>query len=385
MNIKSLLLGSAAAMAVVSGASAADAIIAAEPEPVEYVRVCDAFGSGYFYIPGTETCLKIGGLVRMDITYADNSIAKQTSGANSYGTSVRGRVEFRSRTDTEMGTIGTHVRLQGDGGSSTPGTDASAVVDQAYATVGGLVFGYTESVWVSSKNGGDSGFGTHSDNGLAYGYQQHNQLGYNFGSGNWFGAISLQDDGDASSFAPDITGRLGGVWGGITIYGVVGYDQSAENFGAKLGLNTDVGSAGNIIVQGFYANGPTVFGANASAPIVAGTTNGSYTPEWSVLASYQHVFSSTFKAAVGGQYSGDYYSTPLWSTVNATGVTTATQTALGSAKSGVNSWALEGGVVWTPVENFEVRGEVRYTKVNNLGVGLIDNGFSTLLRLERRF
>ncbi|HTO34232.1 MAG TPA: porin, partial [Pararhizobium sp.] len=41
MNIKSLLLGSAAALAAVSGAQAADAIVAAEPEPMEYVRVCD--------------------------------------------------------------------------------------------------------------------------------------------------------------------------------------------------------------------------------------------------------------------------------------------------------------------------------------------------------
>ncbi|MDF1776208.1 MAG: porin, partial [Rhizobiaceae bacterium] len=64
MNIKSLLLGSAAALFAVSGASAADAIIAAEPEPVEYVRVCDAFGAGYFYIPGTETCLKLSGFLR---------------------------------------------------------------------------------------------------------------------------------------------------------------------------------------------------------------------------------------------------------------------------------------------------------------------------------
>ena len=72
MKIKSLLLGSAAAMFAVSGASAADAIIAAEPEPVEYVRVCDAFGSGYFYIPGTETCLKISGNVRMRIIAEDH-------------------------------------------------------------------------------------------------------------------------------------------------------------------------------------------------------------------------------------------------------------------------------------------------------------------------
>ncbi|MEO1142504.1 MAG: porin, partial [Pseudomonadota bacterium] len=63
MNIKSLLLGSAAAMVAVSGAQAADAIVV-EPEPVEYVRVCDAYGSGFFFIPGTETCIRLGGFVR---------------------------------------------------------------------------------------------------------------------------------------------------------------------------------------------------------------------------------------------------------------------------------------------------------------------------------
>ena len=59
MKLKSLLFGSAAALVAVSGARAADAVVIPEPEAVEYVRVCDAAGTGYFYIPGTETCLKI--------------------------------------------------------------------------------------------------------------------------------------------------------------------------------------------------------------------------------------------------------------------------------------------------------------------------------------
>ncbi|MDP3899349.1 MAG: porin, partial [Mesorhizobium sp.] len=63
MNIKSLLIGSAAALVAVTGARAADAVMAPEPEPVEYVRICDAYGAGFFYIPGTETCLKISGYV----------------------------------------------------------------------------------------------------------------------------------------------------------------------------------------------------------------------------------------------------------------------------------------------------------------------------------
>lgn len=59
MNIKSILLGASAAALAATGAQAADLPVA--PEPVDYVRVCDAFGTGFFYLPGTETCLKIGG------------------------------------------------------------------------------------------------------------------------------------------------------------------------------------------------------------------------------------------------------------------------------------------------------------------------------------
>ncbi len=76
MNIKSLLLGSAAALVAATGAQAADAIVAPEPEAVEYVRVCDAYGAGYFYIPGTETCLRVHGYVRYDVKGGDDVYAR---------------------------------------------------------------------------------------------------------------------------------------------------------------------------------------------------------------------------------------------------------------------------------------------------------------------
>jgi hypothetical protein len=70
MKLKSLLLGSAAALVAVTGAQAADMPIA---EPVEYVRICDAFGTGFFYIPGTDTCLKISGYVRIEVYAGDRT------------------------------------------------------------------------------------------------------------------------------------------------------------------------------------------------------------------------------------------------------------------------------------------------------------------------
>eukprot|EP01035_Chromulina_nebulosa_P013476 gene13476-17892_t len=97
MTLKSLLLGTAAAFAVVTGAQAADAIVAAAPEPMDYVKVCDAFGTGYFYIPGTETCLKISGHVRMDIGAASNTDA--------FAISSRGQVNFDTANDSEYGKV----------------------------------------------------------------------------------------------------------------------------------------------------------------------------------------------------------------------------------------------------------------------------------------
>ncbi|MBN9026219.1 MAG: porin, partial [Rhizobiales bacterium] len=61
MTFKSLILGSAAAMMVAGAANAADLTVA---EPVDYVKVCDAFGKGFFYSPGTDTCIKVGGYVK---------------------------------------------------------------------------------------------------------------------------------------------------------------------------------------------------------------------------------------------------------------------------------------------------------------------------------
>ncbi|NPU27388.1 porin, partial [Bradyrhizobium denitrificans] len=57
-TIKSLVLGSAAALVAMSGAQAADLPIKAKA--VEYVKVCSLYGAGFYYIPGTDTCIKLG-------------------------------------------------------------------------------------------------------------------------------------------------------------------------------------------------------------------------------------------------------------------------------------------------------------------------------------
>ncbi len=63
-TIKSLALGTAAGLVALTGAQAADLPVKAKA--VEYVKVCSLYGAGFYYIPGTDTCIRIGGAMRID-------------------------------------------------------------------------------------------------------------------------------------------------------------------------------------------------------------------------------------------------------------------------------------------------------------------------------
>src|SRR5262245_26490203 len=65
--LKSLLLGTAAGLVAVAGAQAADMPVKAAP--VQYVKICSLYGDGFYYIPGTDTCLKMGGYLRVQAEY----------------------------------------------------------------------------------------------------------------------------------------------------------------------------------------------------------------------------------------------------------------------------------------------------------------------------
>jgi len=68
--VKSLLLGSAAGLVAMTGAQAADLPVKAKA--VQYVKICSLYGAGFYYIPGTDTCIKIGGFVRYENNWKAN-------------------------------------------------------------------------------------------------------------------------------------------------------------------------------------------------------------------------------------------------------------------------------------------------------------------------
>jgi Porin subfamily len=113
-TIKSLVLGSAAVLAGIGGAQAADLPVKAKA--VEYVRVCSLYGAGFYYIPGTDTCVKIGGYIRADLTVnGANGGQPFYSGSGAYGDRYgnyyndysRLALTLDTRTATEYGVVRT--------------------------------------------------------------------------------------------------------------------------------------------------------------------------------------------------------------------------------------------------------------------------------------
>ncbi|WP_216331042.1 porin [Rhizobium sp. X9] len=282
MNIKSLLIGSAAALAAVSGAQAADAIVAAEPEPLEYVRVCDAFGTGFFYIPGTETCLKFQGYVRFQTDFGRDK--KGTSDWNSF---TRAQFEVDTRTDTELGALRGFIGFRGnaDNGSAS---SSSVFVDQAFIELGGLKVGKFYSWWDDGLSGETDEL---SSNAL------FNSIRYTYDAGSfWAGAsvdelegINVQGFNEADNNVGIALG-VGAKLGAASFQLIGGYDTDRENGSVRLIATADVGP-GTLGLAGVWASGANAY-YNVS--------------EWAVAAEYAIKATDKLTITPGVQYYGNY-------------------------------------------------------------------------------
>ena len=235
MNIKSLLLGSATAFAVVSGAQAADAIVAAAPEPMEYVKVCDAFGTGYFYIPGTETCLKISGLVRYQLNYSSAPLVGAASPVNpgykwsTYTGNSMFRVHIEAKNSTEIGTVYSFIRIQGNSGSVAgsginTGTTYQGYNAGFYAGIDSGATGFEVGAWDSYWTR-FFGYGGFTDNGGSYNFMGNSYAAFFGKVGNISYTAGVDDFTNTAGKTAGLNAAVKGTF---------------DNFGAALGLNYDI-------------------------------------------------------------------------------------------------------------------------------------------------
>jgi hypothetical protein len=198
------MLGTAAGLVALTGAQAADLPVKAKA--VEYVKVCSLYGAGFWYIPGTDTCIRIGGAVRVDTAFnagtydypywQGGASASQAYGKNWYGTRARFNLTEDTRTATEYGVLRTYANVQMDWtGLGTSGIAGGTPVEVDYAflqfagfTIGKAVSEY-DPQWALAKPTITSGLfsGSNDATGIA-------QLAYTATFGNGVsGTISVED------------------------------------------------------------------------------------------------------------------------------------------------------------------------------------------------
>jgi len=307
MTMKSLLLGAAAGLMTVGAAQAAD-LPMTKAEAVEYVKVCTEFGAGFFYIPGSDTCLKIGGEVRADYVFQEMN-ARVDDGVVFKG---RGQVSFDARTATEYGLLRSMIVLNVNllsGGATT------VTADKAYIQFGGLTAGYAHSFYgIYDAEYGNTifaGYYTYADT--------TNLLAYTATFGGGFSATLSVEDGkhtrstqfddtagvnaiqpQAGVTAPDLVGslRVDQAWGKAAIFGAVHQNRTLPvgvnvfetdygyAVGAALAINLPIAAGGHVVVEGNYASGASAYLGSKSVDIFfdGATGNEKLGDGWSVVA-----------------------------------------------------------------------------------------------------
>jgi hypothetical protein len=358
MNIKSLLLGSAAAV-VAGSAQAADAIVVAEPEPMEYVRICDTYGTGFFYIPGTETCLKIGGYVRYEMRYRDRD------GDPDYRFSKFARFSptFDARSSTEWGTLRSFGQVFFNWGSGNISGDGnSTALEHAYISLENgphlFLVGKTDTPFHAGHIGGlnvGGIFETRGDNadnndtntGVVY---------YTFAPGNGLSlTLGAVENTGNTEFEPNVEAvvRYSQGWG--VIVGAAGYDNQVDEWGAKV--------AGELTFNPVTVGLQVQYGSDASsaygARYVDGVFGSNLTSEWSVAGYARAQLVDNLGAKLQVQW-------------------------FDGVGGFDDAWQITGGLDWAPVTGLNIVPEVRYTKADLAAGGDVE-AWEGRLRFQRSF
>jgi hypothetical protein len=138
-----------------AGAQAADLPVR-KAAPVDYVRVCTTYGAGYFFIPGTDTCLRISGFVNAEALWTTQEDDRDDF--DNFGMRSRFRLNFDARQPTEYGLLRAFIRIdirresgayvsggEAGFGNNAAVVDATRFPDQAYIQFGGLTAGRAQS------------------------------------------------------------------------------------------------------------------------------------------------------------------------------------------------------------------------------------------------
>jgi hypothetical protein len=250
--VKSLLLGTAAGLVAVSAGQAADLPVKAKP--VEYVKICTLYGAGFYYMPGTDICLKVGGYARAETTYHSNGnfTAGPTAGdvnnrsTNEFVMRARAYITADAREQTAWGTARAYVAVgiaTSDVGNSL--TPSILGFNRAFIQWAGITAGVTQSffdfysgaatgyrAYLPNEDTGDSGWWV-----WAYTAQLGNGLSASISAEQrrtsqilgFTGGVATLGNG---TLLPGSTGGTLGGYGGLQVPDIVGNIRIDQTWGS---------------------------------------------------------------------------------------------------------------------------------------------------------
>ncbi len=416
--VKSLLLGSAAGLMAVVGAQAAD-LPSRKAAPADYVRICSAYGAGYFFLPGSsDTCLRISGQVRGE-TYIGQRYSRYD---DTHGFRARARLNADVRTQTGYGTLRTFIRIElnnqqgtyaipGQGSSFAGATSRNGGGNNGTLAQGTLAFvqfaGITAGRFTSFFDyygndafwnfGGIAGTQGDSVNGLAY------TATFGGGFSATLAAESRPDrerglvasagvPGYAGARWPDIVAalRVQQGWGTAQLMGLVRDVNIANTVAVGAGAPTLAGSktgyaigagvmfnlpmlaAGSqLYFEGVYTKG-AVNQLGLGSAVRIGTANvavadysfngvnARLAEGYSLMTALRHFWTPTVKQAIFAGYTNVSYGSH-------SGFGGVLPTLAGGQLRSFTKFEIGTNVIWSPVAGLDIGVEVLYKSVDPRG------------------
>jgi len=332
MKLKTLLLASSATFAVVGGAQAADLSVA---EPVEYVKACAAFGAGFYYIPGTDTCLHVYGHVEFDANFFGLKQTYSTHSA-SWDFTTTGEANFDAKSMTDVGLLEGAIGIVATDNLAAAADESGVpsnelfTLDYAYLKLGALQAGH----WGSTFNPGGSyvdDFGLANE--IKSSLSDSNHIALSFKAASVGLALGIEDPRESfgtslptSYSLPLIDGNI--TWAGTHWSGFLsgGFTQLAlgNSWGIDGQLTFDFDANNHLIVNGAYGD---------NAFIGGGLPTTGYSPAnngWSAFASLRHSFATTLRTDWDFSY-------------------------LQPSGGGASTTAIGGDLVWLPYAGFRAK------------------------------
>jgi hypothetical protein len=323
--------------------------------------VCDAFGAGFWYIPGTDTCIAISGAVKFTAKFHEDSVVAPHAGGDEFSSEHTGSWEFITSADlyvdaksmTDWGPLTAFVKLTADSDNTTGGAaygpgapfapwsqdnDRHVFLDEAYVALGPILAGYTSSAF--------NAFGGYTDTDFKLADSDIDQVQLSWAM-NGFGLIlAVEDPRDR--------------WGSVE-------ENDIPDLVAALTL--EAGGA-DFKVAALYADtiGDETVAVNGSVEFEIGAVQLGAAAQWA---------ESSCGGSCGGLYISDGWSAVVSAQVNITQqVGLAFTYAFGDSDSAGDRWDAAGTLYYSPMDGLNLLADVTTNQ---------DEVWGVLFSIERVF